>query len=96
MSKIVGKQLADVGLGPEVEAKLEGWVERIFATGERMRDEVYYVAPDGTLAVLSARVGTGARCRRGVELIVGVSRFTTERRKLEERLAGYKAPLNSR
>lgn len=94
-SVIVGKRLADVGLGPELGAKLEGWVDRIFATGEQMRDEIYYVAPDGSPGFYQLVWGPICGTGGAVELVLGVSRRTTERRKLEERLAGNEARLQA-
>jgi PAS domain S-box-containing protein len=94
-SALVGKQLADVGLAPELAAKLDGWVARIFATGEQMRDEVYYVAPDGTPGFYQLVWGPMHDAGGAVELVVCVSRRTTERRKLEERLAGNEARLHA-
>ncbi|MEO7202057.1 MAG: PAS domain-containing protein, partial [Candidatus Tumulicola sp.] len=56
---------------------------------------VYYVAPDGNPGFYQLVWGPAYDAGGAVELIVGVSRLTTERRKLEERLAGYEARLHA-
>jgi two-component system, NarL family, sensor histidine kinase UhpB len=91
----IGKQLADLGLEPELHAKLERCVDNIFATGEHLRDEVLYVTPGGTPELYQLMWRPLFDAGGAVELVVCVARLATGRRALEERLAGTEARLRA-
>jgi PAS domain S-box-containing protein len=91
----IGKQLADVGLEPALRAKLEGYVDNVFATGEQVRDEVLCVGPDGTPQLYQLVWRPMFDAAGAVELTICVARLATKRRALEERLADAEARLRA-
>ncbi|MCX7515357.1 PAS domain-containing protein [Frateuria hangzhouensis] len=81
-----GKTFLELGYPQALAQRLDGHVRRILQTGETIEDEVYFTNPAGTRAyyefVWSPVRGDGAR----IEQVVGVSRDTSDRRRMEERL----------
>jgi PAS domain S-box-containing protein len=92
---VVGKQLAELGLGPELEAKLEGWVDIIFATGEYMCEELLHVARDGSPVFYQLVWRPVFDPGGAVDLVVCVARSANQRHALEERLAATEARLRA-
>jgi two-component system, cell cycle sensor histidine kinase and response regulator CckA len=85
-SEVKGKSLADVGCPPELAARINGQIDRIFQSGETIEDEAFFTSPAGVGAIYEFVMGPVAAGDGSVELVVGVSRDVTERRRLEQRL----------
>jgi PAS domain S-box-containing protein len=84
--QIVGRGFADLGFPSELAARLERHIDAVFATGVTVEDELSFPSLGGAPAFYEFRWGPMPSDDGGVELVVGVSRDTTERRRLEERL----------
>src|SRR5690606_24765131 len=80
-----GKTLADFNMSRELQSRLEGYMDHIFATGETVEDQVYYTAPSGNSAFFQFTWGPMRASDGSVQWVVGASLDTTERRRLEER-----------
>jgi PAS domain S-box-containing protein len=82
----LGRTFRQIGYPKGLANRLEGHIRHIFETGEKVEDEVFFTGPAGTRAyyefVWGPVRGEGAR----IEHVVGVSRDTSERRRMEERL----------
>lgn len=90
-----GRTFADLGYPPELADHLDRDIDRVFQNGATVADEVFYRSPTGYDAFFNylwgpVRGGDGA-----VELVVGVSRDTSERRAFEEALKLSEARLRA-
>ncbi len=91
-----GKTLADFNMSRELQSRLEGYMDHIFATGETVEDQVYYTAPSGNSAFFQFTWGPMRASDGSVQWVVGASLDTTERRRLEERQRLLVNELNHR
>ncbi len=86
-SQIVGRSFAELNYPPDLTERLDAHIDHIFRTGETVADEVLYIGPSGRSAYLSFNWGpVRAQDGSSVELVVGVSHDTTERRRLEDQV----------
>ncbi|GGE09218.1 hypothetical protein GCM10011390_30390 [Aureimonas endophytica] len=90
---MLGRTFLELGYPPDLAARLDRHIDHIFATGEKVEDEMVFRDRAG----LDGRydfVWTPIEDREGaIEYVVGVSREVTERRGLEERLRESEARL---
>ncbi len=94
-AQFLGKTFEDLDYPPELAALLNGHIDRIFEEGVTIEDEVFYRSPTGYAAYFSYLRGP-IRGEDGlVELVVGVSRDTSERRAMEEALRTSEARLRA-
>ena len=82
----IGKTFQELGYPPALADRLGGHLRHIFDTGDTVEDELFFTGPTGPRAyyqfVWGPVRGDGGR----IEQVVGVSRDTSERRRMEERL----------
>ncbi|HEV2621994.1 MAG TPA: PAS domain-containing protein [Frateuria sp.] len=82
----LGKTLDQLGYPPGLARQLDRHLSRIFETGEAIEDEIRFISPGGVRAYFQFVWGP-VRDREGrVAQVAGVSRDTSERRRMEERL----------
>jgi PAS domain S-box-containing protein len=85
-SEVTGKNFADLNYPPELASRLNAHIEHILATGEPIEDEVFYESPTGIAAYFHFIWGPVRDADGNVELVVGSSRDTTARRRMEQAL----------
>ena len=82
----LGKTFDELGYPAELARRLDGHLRHIFRTGETVEDEVFLTTPMGKRACFQfvwwPAWGADGRVRQ----VVGVSRDTSERHRMEERL----------
>ena len=83
---MVGRNLTDLRYPAELAQRLDGHLDTIFKTGRTVEDEVFFTSPTGVAAYFDFVWGPVLAEDGSVELVVGVSRDTTQRRQLEQRL----------
>jgi len=76
----LGRTFADLAYPPDLAARLDRDIDRIFATGETVENEVFFRSPTGHAAHFAYLWGPVRDEDGAVELVVGVSRDTSERR----------------
>lgn len=82
----LGKTLGQLGYPSGLARRLDRHLDRIFETGEAIEDEIRFTSPDGVPAYFQF-VWSPVRDRTGrITQVIGVSRDTSERRRMEERL----------
>lgn len=84
--EIIGKTLADLDYPVDLAAHLNGHIDDVLRDGVRIEDEVFFRSPTGYAAYFDYRWGPVFADDGSVELVVGVSRDTTERRAFEDEL----------
>ncbi|UGB44494.1 PAS domain-containing protein [Frateuria edaphi] len=82
----VGKTFQELGYPPALAERLDGHLRHIFETGETVEDEVFFTGPTGPRAYFQFVWGPVRADSGRIEQVVGVSRDTSERRRMEERL----------
>ena len=93
--EIVGKTFADLGYPADLSERLNGYIDRILNDGVTVEEEVYYRTPTGYTAYFDFLWGPVRAPDGSVELVVGVSRDTSERRAIEEELRKNEARLRA-
>jgi PAS domain S-box-containing protein len=93
--KMLGKTLDDLDYPPDLAELLNSHIDKIFATGVTVEDEVFFRSPTGYAAYFAYLWGPVRADDGTVELVVGVSRDTRERRAFEEALRGSEARLRA-
>lgn len=93
--EIIGRTLADLGFPADLAEKLNGHIDDILSHGITVEDDVFYRTPSGHAAYFSFLWGPVHEANGCVELVVGVSRETTERRTIEEELRKNEARLRA-
>ncbi|WP_315760786.1 PAS domain-containing protein [Sphingomonas sp. Y38-1Y] len=79
----------------DLAAMLNGQLDRIFADGVTVENEVFYETPSGHAAFFSYLWGPMRDGNGTVELVVGVSRDTSERRAYEDAMRTSEARLRA-
>jgi PAS domain S-box-containing protein len=96
---VLGKTLDELNYPRDQAIRLNGHIDHIFRTGETIKDDIFYAGPDGTSTFFQLLWGPVLAEDGSIELVVGVSRDVTERRRLNERLRKseehLKAALNA-
>ncbi|MGN2243749.1 PAS domain-containing protein [Frateuria sp. GZRR33] len=82
----IGKTFHELGYPPALAERLDGHLRHIFETGETVEDELFFTAPTGPRAYYQFIWGPVRGDSGSIEQVVGVSRDTSERRRMEERL----------
>jgi len=93
--EMMGQTFADLDYPEDLAALLNGHIDRILATGETIQNEVFFRSPTGHAAYFDyfwAPIRDQNGC---VALVVGVSRDTSERRRMEEALRRSEARLRA-
>lgn len=85
-SQMVGRNFADLNYPVELAHRLDAHLDTVFKTGRTVEDEVFFTSPTGVGAYFDFVWGPVLGEDGAVELVVGVSRDTTQRRQLEQRL----------
>ena len=83
---VLGKTFADLSYPVELADRLNAHIDRVLNDGTTVEDEVYYRSPTGYGAYFAFHWGPVRAEDGSIELVVGVSRDTTERRAMEESL----------
>lgn len=94
-NELLGKTLADLDYPDELRERLNGHMDAVLQTGHTVEDEVFYCSPTGRSAYFSSRWGPVRAADGSVELVVGVSRDTTERHAVEQALRISEARLRA-
>ena len=81
-----GKTFADLDYPAELAEQLNAYIDRVMSEGVTVEDEVFYRSPTGHAAHFGFLWGPVYAEDGSVELVVGVSRDTSERRAFEEAL----------
>ncbi len=85
-NEMLGKTFEDLGYSKELAARLNGHIDQVFSDGVMIEDEVFFRSPSGLAACFSFLWGPVLAEDGSVELVVGVSRESTERHEIEEEL----------
>lgn len=90
-----GRTFAELGYPPELARHLDRDIDRVLDHGATVEDEVFYRSPTGYGAFFEYLWGPVRGEDGAVELVVGVSRDTSERRAFEEALKLSEARLRA-
>lgn len=93
--EIVGKTFADLDYPAVLADRLDGHIDRVLKDGVTVEDEVFYRSPTGHSAYFAYLWGPVHAEDGSVELVVGVSRDTSERHVFEEALQRSEARLRA-
>ncbi|VWX51148.1 PAS domain S-box protein [Novosphingobium sp. 9U] len=94
-NQMIGKTFAELDYPAELAERLNGHIDRIFTDGSTVEDEVFFKSPIGYEAYFAFNWGPVRGDDGQVELVVGASRDTSERRTFEEALARNEARLRA-
>ncbi|SFB63677.1 PAS domain S-box-containing protein [Rhizobium sp. NFR07] len=94
-SEMLGRTFDDLDYPPELAAHLNDHIDRIFRDAVTVEDEMFFKSPTGHAAYFTYRWGPIFAADGSVELVVGVSRDTSERRSIEEALEKSEARLRA-
>ena len=84
--EMLGKNFSDLHYPTELADRLYAHMDCVLTEGMTVEDEVYYHSPTGYGAYFDLLWGPVRAEDGSIELVVGVSRDTTERRAIEEAL----------
>lgn len=93
--EMLGKTFAELGYPADLAARLNGHIDRIFSEGVTVEDEVFFKSLTGHEAYFAFLWGPVRGEDGQVELVVGASRDTSERRAFEEALSRNEARLRA-
>lgn len=93
--EMLGKTFADLDYPADLADRLNGHIDRVLRDGVTVEDEVFYRSPTGYAAYFAFLWGPIRAEDGSVELVVGVSRDTSERRAIEEALRKSEARLRA-
>ena len=93
--QLLGKTFADLNYPTDLADKLNGDIDKVLVDGSTAEDEVFFRSPTGYAAYFDYVWGPVFAEDGSVELVVGVSRDTTERRAIEDRLGKNEARLRA-
>ncbi|WP_198353813.1 PAS domain S-box protein [Sphingomonas sp. MA1305] len=94
-AEMLGRTFADLDYPTALAAHLNDQIDRIFRDAVTIEDEVFYESPTGHAAYFSYLWGPVRNEEGTVELVVGVSRDTSERRAFEEKVKRNEARLRA-
>jgi PAS domain S-box-containing protein len=94
-AEMLGKTHAELAYPPDLDTLLSGHIDRIFEHGVTVEDEVLFRSPTGRVAYLQYLWGPVRGEDGAVELVIGVSRDTSERHAFEEALRENEARLRA-
>jgi PAS domain S-box-containing protein len=94
-AKMLGRTFADLEYPDELADRLNNHIDYILAEGMTVEDEVFFSSPTGRSAYFDFVWGPVRAEDGSVELVVGVSRDTSERRAFEEELRISEARLRA-
>ena len=84
--EMLGKNFVDLHYPKDLADRLNAHIDHVLTEGATVEDEVYYRSPTGYGAYFDLLWGPVRAEDGSIELVVGVSRDTTERRAIEEAL----------
>ena len=90
--EMLGKTFADLGYPQDLADRLNAHIDQVLRDGVTVEDEVFYRSPTGYGAYFAFLWGPVRAEDGSVELVVGVSRDTSERRAFEEELKKNAGP----
>ena len=93
--RMIGKTFAELDYPVDLADRLNGHIDRILRDGATVEDEVFFRSPSGEGAYFAFLWGPVRGEDGAVELVVGVSRKTSERRAFEEQLKKNEARLRA-
>lgn len=93
--EMLGKTFADLGYPNELADRLNSHIDRVLRDGITIEDEVFFRAPTGHAAYFWFLWSPVHSADGAVELVVGLSRETTQRRAMEEELRRSEAQFRS-
>jgi PAS domain S-box-containing protein len=93
--EMLGKTFADLAYPADLATVLNSQIDRIFDQGVTVEDEVFFCSPTGHKAYFDYRWGPVRAPDGTIELVVGVSRDTSERHAVEEALRESEARLRA-
>lgn len=93
--ELLGKTFAELDYPAELAARLTAHIDAILEDGITVEDEVFYRSPSGYAAYFALLWGPVRASDGSVELVVGVSRDTSDRRASEEKLRKSEARLRA-
>lgn len=93
--EMLGKTFADLDYPADLADRLNGHIDRVLSDGGTVEDEVFYRSPTGYAAHFSFLWGPVRGADGSIELVVGVSRDTSDRHNLEEELRKKEARLRA-
>ena len=93
--EMFGKTFADLDYPPELASLLESHIDRVFEGGATVEDEVFYPNSTGHAAYYAHLWGPVRSDNGSIELVVGVSRDTSERHAFEQALQESEARLRA-
>jgi PAS domain S-box-containing protein len=93
--EMLGKTFAELNYPADLAKRLNGHIDRVLRDGVTVEDEVFYRSPTGYAAYFDFVWGPVRGEDGSVELVVGVSRDTSERRSIEEELRKSEARLRA-
>jgi PAS domain S-box-containing protein len=92
---MLGKTFADLGYPADLADRLNDHIKQVLENGVTVEDEVFYHTPTGYRAHFNYLWGPVRGEDGSIELVVGVSRDTSERHALEVELRNNEARLRS-
>lgn len=93
--EMLGKTFADLNYPPDLADLLNDHIDRVLNEATTVESEVFYESPTGYRAYFSYLWGPLLADNGTVELVVGVSRDTSERHGIEEALRTSEARLRA-
>ena len=93
--EMLGKRFADLGYPGELADRLNAHIDQVLSEGVTVEDEVFYRSPTGYSAYFAFLWGPVRAEDGSIELVVGVSRDTTERHAFEQALKRSEARLRA-
>lgn len=93
--EMMGKTFADLDYPKDLADLLNGYIDCVLHDGVTVEDEVFYQSPSGRSAYFNFLWGPVRGEDGTIELVVGVSRDTSERRTFEKELRKNEARLNA-
>jgi PAS domain S-box-containing protein len=93
--ELIGKTFADLDYPKHLADRLNRHIDQVFREAVTVEDEVFYRSPTGHSAYFSYVWGPIRADDGSVELVVGMSRDTSERRAFEEALRRNEARLRA-